>query len=47
MCGENLARGVDASCSGLTCLVPGDLCSMVLSGVVFSDSGTRIPGVSQ
>ena len=40
MCGKNLAFRVDASCSGLACLVPGDLCDMVLSGVVFSDSGT-------
>ena len=47
MCGENLARGVDVSSSGLVCLVPGDLWSMVLSRVTFSDSGTRIPGVSQ
>ena len=34
MCGDNLAGGVDASCSGRACLVPGDLCSTVLSGVV-------------
>ena len=45
MCGGNLAGGVDASCSGLACLVPGELCSKVLSGAVFSDSGTWIPAV--
>ena len=45
MCGENLAHGVNASCSGLVCLAPGGLCSTVFSGVVFSDSGTWIPGV--
>ena len=37
--------GVDVSCSELACLVPGELCIMVLSGVVFSDSGTWIPDV--
>ena len=45
MCGENLAHGVNASCSGLVCLAPGGLCSTVFSGVVFSDSGTWIPAV--
>ena len=45
MCGGNVAGGVDVSCSGLACVVPGELCSTVLSGVVFSDSGTWIPDV--